>query len=1077
MEYLNEKLWRLMEFKAYEQDEGEAEKRKIANAFIEGVKKICNYAIIRSKLIVITFPFYTLHDETHICNILNLMALLLGNRINDLSRDEAAMLILAACCHDIGMSYSDDEKQYILSDKERLNRYLEEHPSDYVKAFISRTYEPIITDEIIHNFFRTIHHERVRDLLYLIEWPEVLEGYVDRNNLINVCTSHGLEISKLIDLNATPTIDLRFCAILLRLADILDFDMSRTPKALYDFNNIEKKSGTITKSEWLKHFASRGFNFSSITYDEPYQLPYSAICKNIKIEYLVQNFINWIDYELNESSKQLSKYSGKWSKLILPEKIDRRIIAEGYVSGEFRFTLAQDHVLNLLAGNELYDDCSVFVRELLQNAIDSVRTREKFIHKPSWKPQIKIKTWMDEKGDYWFRIDDNGLGMTQKTIINYFLKIGCSYYNSDEFKKDIISKEVDQGYMPISRFGIGILSCFIGGEAIELSTKYYDSPNSSLRLSINGMDGYYFLTNKDLGHQPDPMPGTNKNEKYPYRIESGTTIVVRTNVNKYRKFNGFKEIVSKYVIFPSVPVYYSGPDGELNFACQSKFIDIINKSDNVNRYTMTDLQMNELKRMMPYTKFEEIPSVELNCTALDNFTSNPYLSGAILTIKSSGKSIKCPFLLDNISGLVQVNFEIAKELLPEIYLKFSYDINTKSKKFKEGISKIIEDFARKINRSETYVHLLLEAVRQQEGLKYNPITIVYKYMLEKHNINLSNELNEHYCELLSILNSLEMVVMTNKKMFITNIINNTLFEFFNHNGNNMIISHNGIYVESSIELISDNAIVLGGFLLLSDKLRPNHNIARNTASLTLEIAIELLLTIKRAHNFNNLLNIKAFNFDFINLEYINTNTWLSFFSNNAEIFKLLRFETDMGALDIKELDSFIEKKGGIFLKPFLYLYKRNSDFYLSDLIDSYLKTAALIQYYDLYTDIDLPYIYVRRKKGLKVSNFLYELPIILSINILSNNIDKPVTCFAYDTHSFRTLYNTNHPFFLWLINNIHLINTEAPGIKREILSFLLNSKNNSSEINTILDRLRAIPNNPFSISNEIYLVESDFIFF
>lgn len=57
------------------------------------------------------------------------------------------MLILCASCHDIGMSYNSTEKDNILSDSDRLNKYLDSNPKEYIKAYSSGNIEPNITEE------------------------------------------------------------------------------------------------------------------------------------------------------------------------------------------------------------------------------------------------------------------------------------------------------------------------------------------------------------------------------------------------------------------------------------------------------------------------------------------------------------------------------------------------------------------------------------------------------------------------------------------------------------------------------------------------------------------------------------------------------------------------------------------------------------------------------------------------------------------------------------------------------------------------------------------------------------------
>ena len=134
MGYRDERLWKILEEKAAQEDQELRTERQIAPEYLSAVKTVCDYGVQRAKAIRDTFPLYTLHDEVHICNVLNLMAELLGDEIERLNRDEAAMLILSACCHDIGMSYSKEEKEELFEDYPRIERYLNVNHSEYIKA-------------------------------------------------------------------------------------------------------------------------------------------------------------------------------------------------------------------------------------------------------------------------------------------------------------------------------------------------------------------------------------------------------------------------------------------------------------------------------------------------------------------------------------------------------------------------------------------------------------------------------------------------------------------------------------------------------------------------------------------------------------------------------------------------------------------------------------------------------------------------------------------------------------------------------------------------------------------------------
>ncbi|HEX2281976.1 MAG TPA: hypothetical protein VHG52_09480 [Thermomicrobiales bacterium] len=80
---------------------------------------------------------------------------------------------------------------------------------------------------------------------------------------------------------------------------------------------------------------------------------------------------------LGEAAQQQPAGSNHWRDFTLPARIKRDgIIANGYRYGDYRFVLDQHQVLDLLMGENLYENPYVFVREILQNALDASRLRE-----------------------------------------------------------------------------------------------------------------------------------------------------------------------------------------------------------------------------------------------------------------------------------------------------------------------------------------------------------------------------------------------------------------------------------------------------------------------------------------------------------------------------------------------------------------------------------------------------------------------------------------------------------------------------------------------------------------------------
>ncbi len=523
-----------------------------------------------------TFPNYTDHSGIHQRNVLVLIGELLGNRLNELTILECAILILSTYFHDLGMVFTEDERAD-LSSEERFGQFLSGNPKAKLQFLKNNE---VLSPDLAEWYCRWNHAFRVHEYLERFERknPSCLrwKGASLRVQLGLVCESHNWPAMRLKEDEfetdyLSGEADLKFCSLLLRLADYLDFDDSRAPRSLFDFLKLDKPKNTseqISQREWLKHQASAGFKFPDKERDRPYALTFLASPRSITIEQEIRLFLNGIEEELGGCSKVVRYCSERWQSFALPESIKRDIRSQGYQYGDFKFSLDQKQILNLLMGENLYDEPYIFIRELLQNAIDTARHREfeeRGKGNEAFKAEpIDVSMWEDLDGYQWIRIDDYGIGMSQSIIEKFLLNVGNSYYNSDEFKIEQLryqSKGLD--FTPISRFGIGILSCFIVGDKVEINTKKEGFP--PVRLSVNGLYNYYTLqTDKDI---PNSMPHKLKDETY-YRKKTGTSIAVRIDPAKEGEFFDMKETLEKWLFFSPVPIRYD------NILIGGDFIDL-----------------------------------------------------------------------------------------------------------------------------------------------------------------------------------------------------------------------------------------------------------------------------------------------------------------------------------------------------------------------------------------------------------------------------------------------------------------------------------------------------------------------
>jgi hypothetical protein len=540
----------------------------------EMVRVLTTRAADRLDRVVETLPTYTLHNRVHALNVVERMGDLLGARVDDVTAVEGALLILSAYHHDIGMVFTPEERAAIREER-WFPQFLDRHPDAFLAVEAASGDLPI---EIAEWYCRWRHADRVTVYLDGLPPESLGWGVVSLKDwLAVVCRSHNQDHTVLRDdvvyktdlLVGGDRSDLRMCAVLLRLADILDFDNSRSPDGVYEHLGLGRRQTsreTHSDVEWRKHLASEGFTFPKDPKERqaPYLLGYSAAPQRPAVEHDLREFLDVIEGELGRSAGVLGSCSPRWRDLVLPDRIDRsNIHSQGYKYGPYRFDLDRHQVLELFMGENLYESPYSFVRELLQNAIDASRHRrfyERSRGDDRFEPApIRVSEWRDEDHRHWVRFDDFGMGMSEEIVREFFLKVGESYYSSSSFRAEVLRSQSKESreFVPISRFGIGVLSCFVVGDQVEVSTLRAgpgDAGQPAIRLSLPGLESFYTLqVEGEMSAEPMPAP----DGKEPgYRALPGTSVAVRIDARKEAGQLNLREVIEKYVFAPPVSVEF-----------------------------------------------------------------------------------------------------------------------------------------------------------------------------------------------------------------------------------------------------------------------------------------------------------------------------------------------------------------------------------------------------------------------------------------------------------------------------------------------------------------------------------------
>ncbi|MES2826686.1 MAG: hypothetical protein V4687_00960 [Bacteroidota bacterium] len=549
-------------YKKLETLQGEYPQKMIAfleqPSVMDGIESVLNSAGTTPK-------DFTLHDATHSFRVAERM----WNIIPDITKEvlsayELGLLLLSAYLHDIGMSPEHQKVEahrIFLTSRENAN--LSEEEKNEFQKFIDNDADIIpmdirvdkITDLKKSNYILS-YYIRYKHNDWSAEWITTHLSQLSLHNypnwsedLIYVCKSHhyGLEYLKVDRFEPKPLEDsiivhLRYLAMCLRVADVMENDPERTPEIILKHRLINSKS----VSYWLKDHQF------TLTSDNGNYTAHARPDKAYLHKAILQS-VDWIEDEFrlcndlikskplqHSSFRQLEGY--EWN---LPSAIYRDIKPKDgsyeFIEGTFRPNTAK--ILELLGGTQLYGNVIWGFRELLQNAFDAVKENIGYkVIAAAKNPEEYLKRYrelhtidieIEEREDgHWLICADQGVGMTKYIIEKFFLESGSSQrYEINKLERECKAKGFNLGRT--GQFGIGVLSYFMLAEKIvvytkrELNTGYTDEESIAWRFEINGAH--------DFGELSRVKQPTN-----------GTTIELKLNKNIDQDIESWKE---KFVSF------------------------------------------------------------------------------------------------------------------------------------------------------------------------------------------------------------------------------------------------------------------------------------------------------------------------------------------------------------------------------------------------------------------------------------------------------------------------------------------------------------------------------------------------
>lgn len=523
------------------------------------------------------FRNFTLHNRDHAKKLLHLIDHLVPpSTMEKFSVLECLFLVYAVFLHDMGMSLTSSERERILASSDfqdtlrdwpEVNTAIEQtrHRLPHLDDGARLAAETVIfqlQEAALCAYLRPRHAtpERYRQLFaHLTRTANIPDLFAFRgvsfeNWLIDICASHNLDASVLSDSSsayedrfprdltiAQYRINTQFCAALLRLADILDFDRERTPPILFESLGIASLTipgGEVSLREWEKHMSVHSLDI------RPDEIVVSAECHHPVIEKATREFCVLIEKELRETIATLKRnppHILERYAMDLPQTVRARIHSIGYSYRDVSLRLNQSSIISLLMGDRLYSHPGVALRELVQNSLDACDVRRRIESDESYTPTIEVNATEGDDGRRWISVNDNGMGMDEHVLSEYFLKLGDSYYRSTEFKRLFAkTRHNNEPFNPISRFGIGIVSVFMLADVLEVRTRSAFSPRGDQRarlLRIERLGGLAFVTDCE-------------------RTSVGTEVRIRLRQDVETRFATFADEAANYLRWLLVRPWY-----------------------------------------------------------------------------------------------------------------------------------------------------------------------------------------------------------------------------------------------------------------------------------------------------------------------------------------------------------------------------------------------------------------------------------------------------------------------------------------------------------------------------------------
>lgn len=440
------------------------------------------------------FVLYSYHNKKHTVNLTKILGEKLFDQtiLNELNEKELYVLSTASYLTDIGVCVPNNEIEEV------YHQYLE-NEGNYRKLDIYqyiRNQHSFLTFDFIMKNWELLNLEcELKDAIALVAGDSIDTNIFDYDYFEYSPDGGRYKVC------------IPYLYAHLKIADMIDIENLNSNYLLRGYDDMEEY--TLSKKLWEETNSS----VKAIVKNED-RLVFSGTINDQLIFISFNRHVEEIKrlYEQLITEIRKFRYNAKFNIYFIEEDFNTAF------NKRLGFSIDYKGIAETLIGKNIYKDKFDGLREVIQNSIDSCSYKQTKLE--NYEPLIEV-----ELTENILIIKDNGLGMDEYIIRNYFSKLCKSYYK-------------EHGLDAIGQFGIGVFSYFMLCESFTLETRVKNGDLIKFKAYKN-LYSYFYLYDEENS-----------------RLDEGTIISLhlKDDVLKELDFNELVRIIRTYFIFLNIPI-------------------------------------------------------------------------------------------------------------------------------------------------------------------------------------------------------------------------------------------------------------------------------------------------------------------------------------------------------------------------------------------------------------------------------------------------------------------------------------------------------------------------------------------